>query len=89
MTKTRLALVALFTVTVVSLLADHLAPLAHAQQRITRNPRLTVIPVGAIDSGGGVSAAFVKDTKTGECWLWVNQLSQSSALTQARESACN
>jgi hypothetical protein len=90
MTKTRLALVVLFTVTVVILFANHLVSLAYAQQRVTRNPRLTIIPVGVLDAPkSGISAAFVKDTKTGECWLWVNEPGQGSTLAQAKESACN
>ena len=56
---------------------------------IASNPRLIVTPTGVLDgSKGGVRAAFIKDVETGDCWLWVNEDGQGSALAPATKSAC-
>jgi hypothetical protein len=90
MARTRLPLFMLLLGAIGFLVARHLDRPLYAQQQIRTNPRLTIMPVGVLDgSKGGVGAAFVKDTKTGQCWLWVYEPEHGSALTLARDSACN
>ena len=69
-------------------LVAHQHGIVYAEQQ-AGSPRLTVMPAGVLDSAkGGIRAAFVRDTKTGECWLWINESSAGSALSPASTSAC-
>jgi hypothetical protein len=69
--------------------ATHVERTAYAQQRSASNPRFEVKPAGTLDgSAGAIRAAFLRDTKTGDCWLWVDEISAGPALAAAKPLAC-
>ena len=71
------------------LLARYVDHTAYAEQATLTNPRLEVQHAGVLDPPrSAVRAAFIKDTKTGDCWLWLEELGASPALAPAKESAC-
>jgi len=66
---------------------------AFAQQQTgseNLNPRFTIKSTGTLDGrAGGIRASFIKDNKTSECWLWVNESGAGSALSPAKDLSCN
>jgi hypothetical protein len=70
-------------------LARYVDQTAYAQQATLANPRLEVQHAGVLDPPrSAVRAAFIKDIKTGDCWLWLEELGASPALAPAKEAAC-
>ena len=88
MARTRLALLILLAGALGFLFANSLDSSVYAQpQTSAQNQRLTITPVAfGVPS---TRAAFVKDTKTGRCWLWLTGQGEAPALAPARDSACN
>lgn len=60
---------------------------AEAQQ-VPSGPRLTAIPVANPTTAGAQGSYFLKDTKTGACWLMIRSRDDASAAlaTAPRES---